>query len=169
MLEQRICPHRPAMGLTISKVFSRISTEFSVRQLLNILKVSHHKMQFIHSLWVPIIWQLMGIKRIYAKKQSCSKCQRTELSIKTISPFAFIEICTNEQKYRIKESGCLNGDIHSQKLFKSASLLFFLKTDPHIAQDGLIAKSMAGFLSSGFYLLGVWTTGLCHVVQLMCC
>lgn len=53
----------------------------------------------------------MGIKRTYAKEQSSSKCQRAELSIKTVVLCAFMEICTNEEKWKIKGSGYLNGDI----------------------------------------------------------
>lgn len=45
------------------------------------------------------------------KKQSSSKCQRTEISIKTILTFAFVEMCTNEQNSRLKDSDYLNGDI----------------------------------------------------------
>lgn len=49
-------------------------------------------------------------------------------------------MCTNEQNCRIKDSGYLNGDIQYTEAIQGCFFIILLKTDPHIAQDILIAN-----------------------------
>lgn len=48
---------------------------------------------------------------------------------------------TNEQNSRLKVSDYLNGDIQYTEAIQGCFFIVLLKTDPHIAQDILIAKT----------------------------
>lgn len=50
-------------------------------------------------------------------------------------------MCTNVQNSRLKDSDYLNGDIQYTEAIQGCFIIVLLKTDPHIAQDFLIAKT----------------------------